>query len=194
MVTKKEVKPFVGVDLKGLIYDISETTSLSIKKLCEELCTRAIQEESIIDELSKYFVRNVTVNNKKYYGSRDNPKINDLKKELESQRISLRFDENTLEVVKDLRFALDCSVAKVVSLLLEKVFGNVDIIDQTIYQYLDLSFDEKSKRKLQTIYEEIAEQIEGDKSIASLLLFISEEYKKSDENIQEAVNKFVSSW
>lgn len=190
---KRDVKPFISLELKDSIYRLSYITNTPVKDVCEGLCINALENKYIIEELSNYFHRKIRINNTVYFGSVENPRINSKKIAAKTERVSLRLNNELYEFVYSLSYALDCSVSRVVSLLLDRGMHDINFINKYVNKYLT-DIDDNRKRELQKILDYINKGLEEEVTIASLLSYIVDEFKQPLKTTKEAVNDFIKSW
>lgn len=190
---KRDVKPFISLELKDAIYRLSYITGTPVKNVCEELCVNAINNKHIIEELSNYFHRNIRVNNTLYMGAIENPKIHTKKMATKNDRVSLRLTTELYEFMYTLSYALDCSVSRVVSILLERGIHDVAFINRYVNKHLR-DIDDNRKKELQKILDYINEGLEEEVSLGSLLSYIVDEFKQPIKTTKDAVNDFIKHW
>lgn len=190
---KRDVKPFVTVELKDAIYRLSYITETPVKDVCEELCIFSLNQNYIIEEFSQYFVRKIRIKNTIYFGDLDNPRIHTKKLGGRTERISLRLKPETYEFIYTLSYALNCSVSRVVAILLEKGMHDITFINDYINTHLS-SIDEKRKKELQKILDYINNDSDEEITIGSLLSYIVDEFKEPMKTTKEAVSDFIKHW
>lgn len=191
---KRDVKPFINLELKDAIYRLSYITKTPVKDVCEQLCLNAVDNEVIINDISHYFRRKVYIDSTFYMGHIDNPRIYYKNQSIQTERISLRITNDLYEFIHSLSYALDCSLARATAILLEKGMQDIAFINRYINTYLTKTMDERSKKELQKILDYINGETEEGYSIASLLSYIVDEFKKPMQTTKEAINEFVIHW
>lgn len=110
-----------------------------------------------------------------------------------TERITLRLTRNVYEIVYYLSYALDCSVSRVVSLLLERGMHDVRFVNQYINRYLS-SIDDSRKKELQKVLDYINGELEEEITLASLLSYIAAEFKDPLKTSKEAFTAFFNQW
>lgn len=197
---RTEVKPFIDLEKREILYKLKFITNRSINGIAEDLCLLAI-EKGIVEELSPHFQRNVEIKGVFYEVSmRPVPLPKQSKRK--SQRISLYLDDSIYEVVYGLSYTLGLSVAKVVTLILEKtLFENSEILISYIHDFILEKFNKKEINDLLLVIESITneywdgnQELDQEKMLASFIFFIFNEFKNEDESMEEAVLRMVSSW
>ena len=61
---KRAVKPLISLDVKDAVHRISHITHTPIKDVCEFLIVDAAKDREIINDLSKFFRRNIRIDNR----------------------------------------------------------------------------------------------------------------------------------
>lgn len=191
---KHDIKPYINLELKDSIYRLSYITKTPVKDVCEQLCLNAVNNEVIMNDLSRYFRRKVFIDSTLYRGHLDNPRIYYKNQSIQTERISLRVTNGLHEFIHSLSYALDCSVARVTAIFLEKGMQDVTFINRYINTYITEIMDENRKKELQKIVDYINGETEEEHSVASLLSFIVDEFKKPLQTTKEAINEFVINW
>lgn len=190
---KRDVKPHISIELKDAIYRLSYITETPVKDICDELCIFALNQNYIIEELSKHFLRKIRINNTIYFGDLNNPRIYKKMMGQKTERISLRLKSEMYEVIYTLSYALDCSVSRVTAILLEKSMHDINFINDYINEHL-ISIDDKRKKELQKILDYINDNLDEEITLASLLSFIVDEFKEPLKTTKDAVNDFIKHW
>lgn len=190
---KRDVKPMIKVELKDSIYRLSYITQTPVKDVCEAICRNAVNHNYVIEELSNYFRRNVRINNTLYLGHLDNPRIHTKNMATKTERISLRLNNEMYEFVSTLAYSLDCSVSRVVAILLERGMHDITFINDYVNKYLR-TIDDQRKKELQKILDYINEGLEDKYSISSLLSHIVDEFKESTKSTKDAITDFIKHW
>lgn len=147
----------------------------------------------MIEDLSQFFHRDIRINNTLYFGSLENPRIHMLKFPAKTERVSLRLKRNVYEVVNTLSYALDCSVSRVVSLLLERGMHDIRFVNTYINTNLN-SIDERRKKELQKILDYINGELEEEITLAALLSYIAAEFKDPLKTSKQAFEDFFRQW
>lgn len=182
---KREVKPFIDTVIKDTILKISFVTSCSIKSICEDLCSHAF-ESGLGDELSAYFKRDLNVDGKLYEGNGSGTKFDPLTKDVE--RISMTLNNTNYDYAYRLAYAMECSVAKIVTYALTKSINDFDFLNSYIEQILRKNVDEERRNLLMDVVKNVnSANFEEEYSIASLVLYIADEYRRFDDGIDSVL-------
>ena len=179
---KREVKPFVGSEVKDTILKISFITGCSIKGICEDLCSHAFKTGLGV-ELSPYFKRDLYIDGKSFNGNESGSKFNIYTKDAE--RISTTLNETDYEYAYNLAYAMECSVAKVVAYALEKSMKDFDFLNNYMEQILSKCVTKDRKDILLDVVKKVNDaNFEEEYTIVSLLLYIADEYRGLSDGIE----------
>lgn len=162
------------MQLKDSIHRLSFITVTPIKDICELLIKNALFEnEAIIQNISKYFRREIRVNNTLYRGNLHNEKI---KKTVdgETDRVSFRVKNEVYESLYALSYALDCSVSRVAGVLFYESITDGIFIEKYIESYLD-SLDKFRKKELKQLLKYIRKETKESFTLADLLSYLVDE-------------------
>ena len=198
MYRKIEVKPFIDTEMKEILYKLKFITKRSVNNICESLCTNAIQNNAVAD-LKKHFRRNVQINNI-YFEASNRPVPLEKSSKLKTERISLQLDDTIYEVAYMLAFAIGCSVAKAVALLLKKSMEDKRIITKYFDDFILEKLNRDEHKHLSTIADEISKisleenwYLNHEQAIAALVYYVYEEVKEPEESIENALLKASNS-
>lgn len=190
---KRDVKPFIDVEMKDIIYKFNFITGYSVTSICEDLCKQAIKT-GVGKELSAYFRREIKLDDVVYPGLKKPMKFE--RKATNVERISLKLSSNIYEYAYSLSFAIGCSIAKVVAYFLERSMNDFEFLNQYTTEFLTERMNDERKDFMKKVICEVNNDYLSDDpeeySIASLLLFIVDEYKKPDESIDKVLIDFVT--
>lgn len=125
---KREVKPTLPLDVKDLIYRISNKTHTPVKDVCEYLTVMAMNDRRVLTDLSIYFQRNLKFENTIFFGSL---KKRQIKKRVEGPRgtLSVKFKQRDYAFIYDICHALDCRPTIVVAILLQLAIRDKNIVE-----------------------------------------------------------------
>lgn len=186
---KREVKPFVDTGVKDTIYKLSFITGYSVKSICEDLCNHSFTL-GIGNELSKYFKRGLNIDGTVFQGNRNAIKFQPTSTNIE--RISMTLSNSAYEYAYHLSYAMGCSVAKIVAYAVEKSMKDFDFLNRYIEQFLSKHVDKERKDMLLKIVKIVNRgNTEEEYSIASLLLYVADEYKRFDEGVEGVLKDAV---
>ena len=182
---KREVKPFVDTVIKDTINKISFVTGCSIKSICEDFCSHAF-ESGLGYELSAYFKRNLDIDGEHFEGNNMGFKFDPFTKDIE--RISMTLNNTNYDYAYRLAYAMECSVAKVVAYALGKSISDFDFLNSYIERILRKNVDEKRRSLLLDVVRDVNNtNYEEEYSIASLVLYIADEYRRFDDGIDSVL-------
>lgn len=190
---KRDVKPFIDVAMKDLIYKLNFITGYSIKKIGEDLCLHAINT-GVGKELAPYFKRDIKLDNVLY-----SPAVKPKKfprTERQTERISLKLSPNIYEYAYSLSFAIGCSIAKVVAYFMERSMNDYDFLDLYVSEFLSEKMGDEQKDFMQKIIDDVNNDYlkdeNEDHNITALLLFIVDEYKAAEQSVDSTLHNFIS--
>ena len=192
MYRKIEVKPFIDTEMKEIIYKLKFITKRSVNNICESLCTDVIHN-NVVAELKKHFRRNVQINNISFEAS-NNPVPLEKPSKSKTERISLQLDERIFEVAYMLAFAIGCSVAKAVALLLKKSMDDKKIIAKYVDDFISEKLNRDEHKQLLTIADVISEdileenwQVSHEQITTALVFYVFRVVKDSEESVENAL-------
>ena len=187
---KREVQPTVGIELKDMIYRLSYVTRTPVKDICEFMCVYLMNDEKVINALSVYFRRDIRIGSTLFRGSLDNVSITKRFNKY-TERITVRFKQKDYERISMLSYALDCSVSRVVSLLLELSINNMKVVNIYIKNYLSHQLTPSQMKELRNILKEANDEKEDNSSWLSLLMVMMNEVTTPIIKIKDAVSEFL---
>ena len=189
---KHDVKPFIEVEMKDLIYKLSFITGFSVNNICEDLCTHAIKT-GVGKELSSHFKREIKLDGVVYPSLKEPKKF--AKNTNKIERMSLKLSSFVYEYANTLSFAMGGSISKVVAYFLERSVNDYDFLDQYTTEFLSKKMDENRKNIMKKIIYDVNNDYLPDDSkehsIISLLIYIIDEYKQPTESVEEALKNFI---
>jgi|GEM_PF-4066941 len=185
---KKEVKPFIDTGVKDTIYKISFVTGYSVKSICEDLCNNAFKSR-LGNELSPYFKRELIIDGMSFQANKKAEKFESASKEIE--RISMTLNKNLYEYAYQLAYAMGCSVAKIVAYGVERSMNDFNFLNRYINQFLSKNIDKERKDIMLKIVKTINNESTEEYSIASLLLYIADEYRRFNEGVESVLKDAV---
>lgn len=189
---KREVKPFIDIDVKDTVYKLSFVTGYSVMSICEDLCNHSFRK-GIGHELSPYFKRGLSIDGAVFQGNKKAQKFES--KSTNIERVSMKINNNAYEYAYNLSYAVGCSVAKIVAYAIEKSMNDFAFLERYIKQFLSKKIDKERKDIMLKVVKAVNKDYVGDEelSIAALLLYIADEYKRLSDGV-EGVLKDVVVW
>lgn len=194
---KRDVQPTVSRELKDCIYRLSFITDTPVKDVAEQICINGFGRKKVISHVSQNFRRDVRIDNSLYIGDVNRVSVKKRTAAGQSERISIRFKSDMYERLSVLAYALDCSVARATSLLLDATVREVDFINEFVRDYLSEHVDEQRMNELKKVLKYInsdnpyAEEV----SWTVFLSYLMSEVKVHAEKLQDTVSDFiVSNW
>lgn len=187
---KREVKPFIDIDVKDTIYKLSFVTGYSVMSICEDLCNHAFRR-GLGHELSPYFKRGIQIDGAIYQGNKKAKKFETSSPKIE--RISMKISNNAYEYAYNLSYAMGCSVAKIVAYAVEKSMNDFAFLDRYIIQFLSKRIDKERKDMMLKIVKAVNRNfvVDEEYSIVALLLYIADEYKRLSDGVEGVLKDVV---
>ena len=189
---KHDVKPFIEVEMKDLIYKLSFITGYSVNSICEDLCTHAIKM-GVGKELSVHFRREIKLDGV-VFPSLKNPKKFE-RNTNNIERISLKLSSFIYEYANSLSFAIGSSISKVVAYFLERSMMDYDFLDHYTTNFLSEKMDDNRKDIMKKIISDVNKDYlpedPKEHSITSLLIYIIDEYKQPSQSVEESLKNFI---
>lgn len=187
---KKDIKPTLPIELKDAIYRLSYITNTPVMHVAEQLFLHSIGNVKINRSISKYFQREVRVNNTLYRGSLSNKAVTKQSRQGPSERIHFRVTTEAYEILAVFAYALSCSHSKASALLLEECVHDADFISNYVEKHLENNLSSSRMKELREFmrYVNNGEDVH---SWASLLSYITDEVKKPFNATKDLVNEFI---
>lgn len=185
---KREVKPYINVITKKTIYKLSCATGYSIKKITRLACQNAIKN-NISYELSPYFKRNIKLNGTVFKGNIDALEFNPISKQ--SERISMAINLNDYDYLYNLAYAMETTVSKVITYTVEKSMSDFNFLNKLIAKFFTEKLNEEKTKLLLEIIKEANHRNDYDFSLASLLLYIIDEYDDFKTGVDQLIIEAV---
>jgi len=188
---KKEIKPYISIEIKDAIYRLSYITQTPVKDVCEQLVIYTMNDREVIDHLTQFFQRDIRLGNTIYRGFLDNPKAR--KRLLEyRERVTVRFKREDVEPIVILSYALDCSPTRTTAILLENGIRNMKFINRYVEEFLRSEITESQMRELRLLLKFVKEHEGTERSLASLLSVIVDEVRAPVTRVKDAVAEFLA--
>lgn len=190
---KRDVQPTVTKELKDCIYRLSYITDVPVKDVAEQICIAGFCNQGVLSYLARNFRRDVRIDHVLYMGDIGRVSVNRRNLFGRSERISIRFKSNMYENLSILSYALDCSVARATSLLLDATVRDVDFINEFVRRYISEHMDEKRMNELKNVLKYINGRNPHEEEISwtVFLSYLMKEVKVSAEKVQDTVAEFV---
>ena len=191
--TNKEVQPFIKKTTKNVIYKMSYITNQPVKQICGDLCLHSLADKrKLIEELAPFVKWSIKIDDV-VCSPADKPikdyplSGNDL------ERVNVKIDINSFELVRGLAYSVGWSIAKVVAFCIERSMSDFDFLNQYISEFIETSMDNNEKSIINKFANKINESLDDELSIPMLLIDIVEE-KPIDQNLTEAVQQVAIKW
>ena len=187
---KRDLKPYILLELKDAIYRLSFLTYTPVKDIAEQLIINSIQNKVILDSLSRHFKREIYLNNTWYGGHLIDGPISK-RAEGECERITTRLREDDYEDVRKLAYALDCSTARAGSLLIEASMKDMHFINSLIKEFMAQQLSDREMKELRDLMKFLNQQDSEHHSWAVILSQIADEVSIPLSRLREAVTEFI---
>ncbi|QAS54754.1 hypothetical protein [Halobacillus litoralis] len=190
---KVDCKPTIPVNLKECIYRISYITKTPVKDVAEEICHTGLESKIVMENLSKFFRRDFQVGNTFFMGDLERISLQRARSKDQTERITIRFNQNTYERICALGYALDVTPSKATALLLEASVKTTRFIDRFTKEYLKENMDSGRLRELRKVikYLNANNPYEEEISWGALLSYLFEELKPNKNNLTSSVNGWL---
>ena len=190
---KRDIKPTVSIELRECIYRLAYITDTPVKDVVEDVCINGIRQKQVISYLSRNFRRTVRIDNTLFLGDMERVSVKKRSVRGQNERISTRVDSDTYEVINTLAYALDCSVSRACSLLLDASIRDVEFLNEFVQNYLSIHVDDKRMKELKKVFRYINQNNPYSKEITwpSFLSYLIDEVKVSAEKVKDTVSGFV---
>lgn len=189
---KRDVKPTILVELKDAVYRLSYITKTSVKDVVEQMIIHSINSRKIVDDLSKYFRRQIHMNDTIFRGNIGMPRIAK-REEGEREQVTTRLKQRDYEIVSALAYALDVSPTRVCAILLDAAMRDFHFINSYVRKYLTTELTPGQLNELQKIllFVNNDDEIEEKLSLADLLSLIVNEVSTPITKLKDTVNDFI---
>lgn len=188
---KRTIKPTMRIKLKETIKLISDITEIPVKNVGETFCLYGLSNDSIINNLSKYFQSDIRINNTLHIGSIRNPKIEKRTAAGESDRITIRVSAKDYTIIKALAYGLDCTVATACSKVIEQTMYDFEFVDSYIKNYLKGKLDNQRLKTLEEIMTFVNQESEEETTFTHLFAHIVKQVKEPFMTVQDTVDQFL---
>lgn len=180
------------MELKDAIYRLSYITKTSVKDVVEQMILHSINSRKIVDDLSKYFRRQIHMNDTIFRGNIEMPRIAK-REEGEREQVTTRLKQRDYEIVSALAYALDVSPTRVCAILLDAAMHDYDFINSYVRKYLTTELTPGQLNELQQIllFVNNDDEVEEKLSLADLLSRIVNEVSAPITKLKDTVNDFI---
>lgn len=138
---KRAVAPLIGDGYYELVSRIGYICDLPLKAVGEMIIREGIKSKKLVGEISKQFRRQFTMDgNHLYLGQLERPAYRTHERG-ECKRLYMKFYSFEYERFSDLAYALDCSCAAAVGLLIKSSLVNKEIMYQVLSQGIIRNLD-----------------------------------------------------
>lgn len=193
---KREVQPTLPLDLKETIYRISYITNTPVKDVAESICLDGMKSRKVLDVLSGYFRRSVTVGSTMYIGDLSRPSLQRQRTEGLHERISVRFQQADFEDITTLAYGLGVTPTRATALLLDTSIRNSDFVNSYFENYLRDQLDERRMNELKKVLQYLNENNPFDEEISwgMLLSYLASEIKEGATTMKETISLYIKKW
>lgn len=136
---KRDVKPVISIQLKKIIYSLSDICDIPVKDIAVILCEEGIHSKEVMGYLKPHFRRDIQLRNTIYFGNLDNPSLQRRKELGFHERITTKFTTADFENIAKLAHALDVTPSRATAVLI-----NASIRDP---EFIHTLMSKHSKRK-----------------------------------------------
>ncbi|MFG6121128.1 hypothetical protein [Thalassobacillus sp. B23F22_16] len=190
---KRDIKPFIPVELYECFNRTSYVTNTPIKDIGVMVCKRGLYSAAVMELLSNHFRRDYWAsNNTMYIGDSERPPFKS-QKGIAKQRMTIRFSQSDHDKLSHLAFSLDSSVSSATGLLLETAFKNTDVINAIITSQVKDELDPNRMKQLREILKFINKNNPYHEriTIGEVTSFILEELKGTAFTMSESVKHWM---
>lgn len=193
---KRDIKPFVPVELYECFNRISYVTNTPIKDIGVMVCKRGLYSAAVMEKISNHFRRDYWAgNNTMLIGNLDRLPFKS-QKGIAKQRMTMRFSQSDYDKLAHLAFSLDTSVSSATGLLLEMAFKNTDVINAIITSQVKDQLNTNRMKQLREILNFINKDNPYHEriTIGEITSFIIEELKGTAFTMSESVNHWMKNF
>ena len=148
---KRDIKPTISIEVKDHIYRLSYIMTIPVKDVCVMMIEHAIQDETIINRISKNFQRGIWFNETLFHGSSYNPPVTKFEYG-QTDRIHFRTKKELHDKISALSYSLDCSLSRVCAILLYESLIDRNFINNCV---ADCALDASRTRELRFLYSQL---------------------------------------
>lgn len=190
---KRDVKPFISVELKDCIYRMSYITRVPVKDVCERLCIEGMESNSVLSYLSQNFRRDIRIKNTLYLGELNRISIRKRNSCKNKERVSIRFTGDMYESLSVLSYAMDCSISMATGMLLDATIREVNIVNRLIEENIHEELDRRKLEELRKVIKYVNGNSPYDEEISwiNLLSYVMDSAKTLNENVEEFIRRWI---
>ncbi|KEK21739.1 hypothetical protein BAGA_26190 [Bacillus gaemokensis] len=193
---KKDIKPTISSDLREVICRLSYITTTPIKDVGEFICEFGLASKDVIDALANHFRRDLIVDSTCYVGNLERTSLQREKVESPSNRITIRFKQETYERITALAYALDVTPSKATALLLDVSLKNSNVINRYVKTHLQATLDNNRLKELKKIIKFINKNNPYDEefSWAEIMAYLFDEIKDSTKSMKKTLTEWIDKY
>lgn len=190
---KRDIKPTISRELKDTVYRLSFITNTPVKDVAESICVNGIGRNIVVEYMAQNFRRDIRIDNTLYRGDMTRVPVKKRTAPGQSERISIRFTQQTYEAICALSYALDCTVSRACALLLDASVRDSDFINEFVRKYLEDNIDETRMKELRKVlrYINADNPYNEEYSWAALLSYMIDEVRSSADKVTDTVSDFI---
>lgn len=190
---KIDCKPTINIGLKECVYRLSYITNTPVKDIAEKIVLTGLDSKRVTELFSNYFKRDYEMKNTFYIGKLENPSLQKREKREVTERITIRFKQEDMNLIKSLAYSLDVTPSRATSLLLENTILETNFINKFAKEHLKETLDEGRIRELKKVILYINQNNPYEEKIswASLLSYFYDELKGSAMNMNKAIINWI---
>ena len=171
---KRDIKPYLNLEIRDGIHRLSYILSMPIKDICEKLLLNSLYgNKDIIQDLSIHFKRGIRINNTYFNGNLNNEKLYSVA-DGKTERVSLRVKGEVYEVLSALAYGFDVSVSRVAAVFIYESILDGAFVEKLVEEHLE-TLDKYKKKELKTLLKYIQTEKGDSYSLADLLSFLVDE-------------------
>ncbi|PEF33205.1 hypothetical protein [Bacillus wiedmannii] len=193
---KEDIKPTICSELREVICGISYITNTPIKNVGEFICEYALKSKEVVDILAKHFRRGIQIDSTCYIGDLRRKSLQRQKLNGPTERITIRFRQETYEKITALEHALDVTKSKATALLLEVCVQHTNVVNEYIKTYLQNHLDKNRMKELKKIihYINANNPYEEEFSFTELMAYLFDEIKGNSKNIKTRITEWIDQY
>lgn len=195
---KRDIKPVISLDLYETISRISYITNQPIKRVGEWLCIQGILSDKVINHLSEHFRRDFCINGSVYRGVLEKIPHRAIRRDENNRaRITMRFTQSEYDLLSDLSYALDLTVASATGFLLESALTSAELTHRFIERHIESILDPSRMKQLQEVVQFINQNNPYEDRVTVALLvnhLVEELMEEGTYNIKQKISQWLDSF
>lgn len=132
---KVRINPTVSIELYNFIEDLSYVTSKPIKDVAEFFCLESLESRKVIEQMSKWFKKDLKFNNTVYIGDSNLFHKRTVKVDGSKRRIYLKFTKPFAEQLSLMSGVVGMTLSSTTYLLLHFACKDINILDKFLNLY-----------------------------------------------------------